>query len=133
MTRGEDWLSAFADEAVRAHMRDPKADKAVVAQLEAAWKIREAWIRANQNRDALTDEQRELERSTSEHRRNLKAIEKNPAAADLQRLLTQRLAEGSRRLDEITKRMIELDMSINEQRVRFQDAVRALRVTAVMP
>lgn len=129
MARQIDWLSPLADEAVRAYIADAKADKAVAGQLEAAWKIRDVLARATDERRALTDEQTELSRSTSETRRNLAVLEKNPTAADLRQRLTQRLAEGSRRLDEITKRLIELDMSINEQRVRFQDAIRSIKLS----
>lgn len=128
MPRAIDWLSPLADEAVRAYGQDAKADREVVAKLQAAWTIREVLVRAMQERTALTDEQRELERMTNETRRNLKAIEKNPTAADLREELTRRLTQASRRLDEITKRSIELDMTINEQRVRFEEAVRGIKV-----
>ena len=128
--RAVDWLSELADEAVKAYWQHPKADKDVAAKLQAAWKIRETLVRATQERTALGNEQYELERMSDETRRNLKAIEKNPTAADLREELTRRLTQATRRLDEITKRAIELDMTINEQRIRFDEAVRNIKLNA---
>ena len=43
--------------------------------------------------------------------------------------LTQRLAKNATRLDEITRRVVELDLQINERRVRFQDLLRGVRIS----
>lgn len=126
--RNIDWLSPLADEAVQGFFESKDADAGVVSKLKEAWVIREALEKATTRRKALGDEQRALEQSTSETRRNLKAIEKNPSAGDLRQELTRRLSEGSRRLDGITKEMIEVEMSINEQGVRFQDVIRGIRL-----
>ena len=61
-------------------------------------------------------------------RRNLKALEKNRTAGDLREKLTERLAKNSLRLEEITKRLVEVDMRVNEQRVRFLDMIRSVKL-----
>ena len=63
----------------------------------------------------------------------MRAIEKNPQAADLRQKLTKRLSEASTRIDAITKRTIELQMSIDEQQVRFRDAIRDLKLESPLP
>lgn len=128
VARSVDWLSQLADDAVKAYLADKRADAGVAAQLSKAWVVRETLVRAVEERQKLTDEQRELENATEETRRNLKALEKNKAAADLRQRLTDRLAKNALRLDEITKRLVELDMTINEQRVRFTDTIRSIKM-----
>jgi hypothetical protein len=73
-------------------------------------------------------EENDLRRATEETRANLKALEKNTAAADLRAKLTARLAEDSTRLDRVQKRTVEVDLSLAEQRVRFTDALRGLKL-----
>jgi hypothetical protein len=126
--RGVDWLSQQADDAVKLYLGDRRAEPSVVAQLRAAWDVRLSLTRALEDRTKLTAEQNELSRSTEETRRNLKALEKNRAAADLRDQLTARLAKNSLRLDEITKRLVEVDMRVNEQRVRFSDMIRTIKL-----
>jgi hypothetical protein len=128
-----DWLSAQADDAVKAYLADRRADPSVATALRAAWDIRITLVRAVEERTKLADEQSELQKSTEENRRNLKALEKNRTAADLRDQLTARLAKNSLRLDEITKRLVEVDMRVNEQRVRFTDMIRSIKVTSPPP
>ncbi|HKQ70903.1 MAG TPA: DUF4139 domain-containing protein [Polyangiaceae bacterium] len=123
-----DWLSQQADDAVRLYMADRRSDAAAVASLRSAWEVRVNLVRAAFERTKLTSEQGELQKATEETRRNLKALEKNRTAADLRDQLTQRLAKNSLRLEEITKRLVEVDMRVNEQRVRFTDTVRSVKV-----
>lgn len=130
---GADWLSPLADEAVRAYLADPRADKATVAKLTEAWKLRETLRRSTDEAQKLRDEQAELERATRETRLSLSSIEKNTQAADLRVKLTRRLAEFTSRLEQITKRLIELDMAINEQQVRFRDAILEVKIAAPLP
>jgi hypothetical protein len=128
LERSVDWLSPEADDAVRLYMADKRSEAATVAALRAAWDVRTTLVRAVEERKKLADEQAELSRSTDETRRNLKALEKNRTAGDLRDKLTERLAKNSLRLEEITKRLVELDMRINEQRVRFSDMIRSIKV-----
>jgi hypothetical protein len=126
--RTVDWLSPQADDAVRLYMADKRSDAAAVTALRAAWDVRVTLVHAVEERTKLAAEQSELQKSTDETRRNLKALEKNRTAADLRDKLTERLAKNSLRLEEITKRLVEVDMRINEQRVRFTDMIRSLKV-----
>jgi DNA-directed RNA polymerase specialized sigma subunit len=69
-----------------------------------------------------------LERSTDETRSSLKAIQKNNQAESLRRELTERLARGTRRLDEITKELIELRLRRTEQEVRLKEVILGLEI-----
>ena len=128
LERTVDWLAAEADDAVRLYMADKRADPAIVAALRAAWDVRITLVRAVEERKKLTDEQGELSRATDETRRNLKALEKNRTAGDLRAKLTERLAKNSLRLEEITKKLVEVEMRVNEQRVRFSDMIRSIKL-----
>ena len=128
-----DWFSPLADEAVRTYLADPRADAAAVAALRNAWVIRPTLIKLFDESNALRDEQAELSRDTEETRNNLKSLEKNTAAATLRAQLTARLAKSALRLNEITKRMVEIELAQNEQRVRFTEAVRSIKMTHPLP
>jgi hypothetical protein len=90
--------------------------------------IRKALVAAVNERAKLAAEEADLRRGTEETRANLKALEKNKAADDLRAKLTDRLAADSARLDQVTKRTVEVDMAVAEQRVRFSDAIRGIKV-----
>jgi hypothetical protein len=132
-SRYADWLSPLADEAVKAYLADSRADQKVVTELKKAWDIRPILLKAIDDERTLRDEQRELERSTEETRRNLKSLEKNTAAAALRKQLTDRLAASAVRLNEITKKLVELGLVVNEQRVRFQEIVRGIKLAQPLP
>lgn len=125
-----DWLSQLADDAVKAYLNDPRADATVARQLRQAWEVRGKLRPALDERDKLTAERRHLEQQSYELRQNLRAIEKNMTADELRRELTERLAKASARLDEITKRVIVLEMQINEQQIRFRDLTREIKLLA---
>jgi hypothetical protein len=127
---GVDWLSPLADDAVKAYLGDGRADKAVAEPLTAAWEIRKTLVKASEEREKLAAEDADRRRATEETRANLKALEKNTAAGDLRAKLTARLAADSARLDAIGKRLVELDLSLGEQRVRFNDAIRGIKLLA---
>ena len=127
-TLGLDWLSPLADEAVKGYAADRRADPVIVAQLRAAWPVRRALLDAQAERQKLAATDADLRRSTEETRANLKALEKNTAAADLRAKLTARLADDSSHLDVIGKGIVEVDLKINESHVRFTDAIRAIKL-----
>ena len=127
-TQTVDWMSPLADEAVRGYLADPHADPTIAAQLKAAWEVRRALVDGQARRQKLGATDTELRRSTEETRANLKALEKNTAAADLRAKLAARLADDSSRLDLVGKQMIEVDLKINEGQIRFNDAIRALKL-----
>jgi hypothetical protein len=128
-----DWLSPLADNAVRGYLADPRANPALVQKLNAAWAVRGQLRGALDEYQKLSNERNELERLSDETRRSLKSIEKNPQAADLRQKLTKRLSDATTRIDTITKRSIELKMTIDEQQVRFRDAVQDLKLDAPLP
>ena len=125
------WLDPLADVSVKAYLADPRSDQKIVAALSQAWVIRDKLRDLNDERTRLTTEQADLQRSTQETRLNLKALEKNKGAADLVQKLTERLRKDGDRLDAITKRLIEIELSAREQDVRFRDAIRD--ITLVSP
>ncbi len=127
-TRSVDWLSPLADEAVRSYVTDQRADPSVVAQLKAAWPLRQALFAAQADKQKLAASDAELRRATDETRNNLKALEKNTAAADLRAKLASRLADTSAQLDVVDKKIVETDLKINENQIRFTDAIRAVKM-----
>jgi hypothetical protein len=126
VTWGIDWLAPLADQAVQAYLGDRRADATVAAQLRAAWEFRKVLAKAADDRAKMGMQDAELRKATQETRANLKALEKNTTAADLRGRLTARLSADAARLDIIGKRIIEVDLVMNEQRVRFTEAIRAV-------
>lgn len=128
-----DWLGQLADDAVRAYLADPRANPELARRLRDTWVVRDELRKARDELEKLDNERNELERLSEETRRNLKAIEKNPQAADLRQKLTKRIADATSRLDVITKRTVELRMAVDEREVRFRDAIRELKLDAPLP
>jgi predicted transcriptional regulator len=128
MQQHADWLSPLADEAVKAYLQHPRGDTQQQPRLAEAWKVRAILVRAADEQQKLEAEQRELENAASETRLSIKAIEKNAQAADLRQKLTKRLGELMTRMDQVTKRLIEVRMTVNEQQVRFRDAIREIKI-----
>lgn len=131
--RDVDWLSPFADDAVRAYWIDRRADPSIVAKLKAAWDIRSVLVRVSNQQAKLAPEKQELESGMAQTRENLKALEKLGIASDLRVQLTQRLAKDALRLEAIMKETIGLDQQQAEQRVRFLDIVRSIKLTMPPP
>ena len=127
------WLDASADDAVRAYLSDNRAEPGTVAKLNQAWQIRGTWKGLVDEQSKLGTEREELERNLQQLRQSLKAIEKNPQAYDLQQKLTRKLGDASTRLDQITKRMVEVELGMREQEVRFRDAITELSVLSAPP
>jgi hypothetical protein len=128
-----DWLSALADDAVRAYIADTRADHGVAAALSAAWAQRNALKQIVDMRAELTRTQAELEKSARETRLSLEAIEKNKQAGDLRAKLTARLGEVTGKLDAISKKLVEVNMRASELEVRFRDGIREIRLSAPLP
>jgi hypothetical protein len=128
--RNVDWLDPLAEDAVRAYLAgaNGKVDPDVAKALKAAWTIRKVLMDASDERRKLAMQESDLRRGTEETRNNLKALEKNTAAGDLRAKLTARLASDSAELDRVTKRIVEVDLVLNEQRVRLVDALRGLKL-----
>jgi hypothetical protein len=127
LQRHEDWFSQVADNAVKAYLADPRADRDVAARLSQAWAIRKDIVDRTQARQKLAQEQSSLSQQTEETRRNLKAIEKNKAADALRAKLTHRLEESATRIDDLTKQVVEIDAKLAELRVQFKEALRDVK------
>jgi hypothetical protein len=125
------WLDDLADVAVKAYLADPRSDQKTVTALSQAWVTRDKLRDLTDDRNRSTSEQADLQRSTQESRMNLKALEKNKHAADLVEKLTERLQKDGDRLDVVSKHLIEIDLAVREQEVRFRDAIRD--ITLVKP
>lgn len=128
-----DWLSDLAEEAVNGFLKDERADRAKRDALQAAWAIRQQWKKLDDEQSILGRERGELERTQQELRSNLEAIRKNEQAADLRRKLTKKLEESITRFDKVQKRLVELSVATREQQIRFEDAIRELKITNVPP
>ncbi len=131
--RNIDWLSPLADDAVMAYLGDRRADPGIAGQIKAAWEIRQVLVKATEQQQKLSTEDGERRRATEETRANLKALEKNAAAADLRAKLTVRLAADSARLDVLGKQLIEVTLKINENQIRFNEAIRAVKLLQPLP
>ncbi|MDP9033610.1 MAG: DUF4139 domain-containing protein [Myxococcota bacterium] len=131
--RPVEWFDAVGDSAVKAYVADPRAHRLMAQRLAAAWVIRGEIVLAGEERDKLRLESSHLSQAAEETRRNLVAIEKNKSAEPLRRKLTARLAETSARLDELNRKLVELDAKLAESKVRFQEAVREVKITSVPP
>jgi hypothetical protein len=127
------WLDQLADEAVRAYLADNRADPKVVPQLETAWAVRDAWKKLVDEQNRLTTEQNELEHNLEQVRQSLKVIEKNTQANDIRQKLARKLFEATTRLDQITKRLVEVELGMREQEVRFRDAINEITILSAPP
>lgn len=127
------WLSELADEAVKTYLASPRIDQQAAKQLSVAWQIRETWKRQVDEQSKLSTERQELERNLDQLRGSLKAIEKNVQAADLRQKLTRKLGETSSRIDQITKRLVEVELAMKEHEVRFRDAIEGIKILSAPP
>jgi len=127
------WLEPVAEEAVRGFLSDSRSDPKDVERLGAAFQIQQAWRRVVDEQNALSIERAELERNLNVLRNSLRAIEKNDQAADLRQKLTKKLGETTSRLDQLSKRLVEVELAIREHEVRFRDAVEGLKILRVPP
>jgi hypothetical protein len=128
-----DWLHPLADDAVKAYLADARAERSIAQKLSEAWVLRSAVKKASDQVDALEAEQQELEKSSRETRLSLEAIEKNNQAADLRLKLTRRLGDVTSRLDQITKKLVELRLALGEAQVRFKEAIREVMLQGPLP
>jgi hypothetical protein len=131
--RREDWFTILADNAMKAYVADPRADRTVASRLTAAWVVRKDIVDRYEARAKLAQEQATLSQQTQETRANLRAIEKNKAADQLRVKLTARLTETSTRVDEVSKRIVEIDSKLAELRIQFKELLRDVVVTGPLP
>jgi hypothetical protein len=131
--READWLSPIADVAVKAYLADPRADHATAQRLAAAWVTRAEIVTKTAERDKLQVASSALSASTEETRRNLRAIEKNKTAEALRQKLTARLADAASKLDDYSRKIVELDSKLSELTVQFKESIRDVKVLPSPP
>ncbi len=142
-SRHVDVLSVLADDAVKAYMTDPRADKLIVADLKKAWDARGRLRSAVDERDKLSVEQANLERESEQLRRNLKAIEKikddprdtvsRQNTEKMRQDFTDRLGKASIRLGDITKRLTIIEIEVSEQSIRVRDIIGGIKLDKPLP
>ena len=142
-SRQVDVLSVLADDAVKAYMTDPRADKLIVADLKKAWDARGRLRSAIDERNKLSVEQANLERESEQLRRNLKAIEKvkddprdtvsRQNTEKMRQDFTDRLGKASIRLGDITKRMTIIEIEVSEQSIRLRDIISGIKLDKPLP
>jgi hypothetical protein len=124
------WESEDALRAVEAWLRDGHpAEAAATVARQAVTLEREVLRMTRESADA--ERRRDtLQRNAEETRANLLAIQRNPGAGDLRAQLTARLGRMALEIDQLTRRVVELDTQRSEARVRFSELVRELTVDA---
>ena len=131
--RWEDWFSIIADNAVKAYIADPKADRAVAQKLAAAWVLRTEIAQRRDTRVKIDRERAEIAYAQEETRKNLKVLEKNKGVEveKLRTQLTHRLTDLVGRSDERNKDAVENGLKLSELEVRFREAVREIKLAEV--
>jgi hypothetical protein len=128
---------SFDDEqsalAVDAWLREGNPPAAVATILRTALDLRRQLQEQRRDRDAAVQRRDDLQRNAEETRGNLRAIERNPTAADLRAQLTARLARVATDIDQATRRIVELDTQISVRNVRLAEALRELDVDVNAP
>jgi hypothetical protein len=131
---GADWLSPEADEAVKGYLADPRADAKVAAPLAKAWEIRKALVAGQREQAKLQGEREILSTAAEEAREGLRAISRNTKGVEeLRQRLAGRLGELEEKLAKIAKRLVELELQINEQRVALQDRLQEIKLADPLP
>jgi hypothetical protein len=127
--KGADWFGAIADSAIKGYLADPKSERDVVQKLTPAWVVRAEIVKKLEERGKFQQESSTLSAATEETRRNLRAIERNKTAEALRQKLTARLADTATRLDDLNRRIVEIDSKLAELGVRFKEAIRDIKLT----
>ncbi len=124
------WADRQAIEAIRTFIGQNRAPREVLEGLRTALDLQEQVTSLSERRDEEMLRLRDLQVNAQETRDNLEAIRRNPGAADLRSRLTQRLAQVSAQIDQITRHAVDLDTQIGERRVRLSEAVRTIELDA---
>lgn len=127
------WGDPQAIEAIRGFIQGGRAPRATIDALTSAIELQEQINRLSVERGELVTRRNDLQTNAQETRDNLESIRRNPAAADLRSRLTARLTQVSGEVDQVSRRIVELDTQIGERRVRFSEAVRTIELDASAP
>jgi len=114
--------------AIEQYLRDghPAADVALA--LRTALDLRRQLDALTRERADVEQRRDDLQTSVAETRENLLAIQRNAQAGDLRAQLTARLGRGATQLDQLSRRVVELDTQMGERRVRLVETVRGIDV-----
>jgi DNA anti-recombination protein RmuC len=134
-TTTADWLSPEADAAVKTYLADRRAEPKLSGALSKAWTVRQGLVEASQSRNKLDSERNILQDAAEQARASLRAISRNRGGSvdELRKKLTERLTELEKRLAETANKLVEQDLKANELRVRFDEAVRDLKLAEPLP
>ena len=114
--------------AIEQYLRDGSPAAPVAQSLRAALDLRQQIAERERERAGLVERRDDLQQGAEETRENLRAIQRNPQAADLRARLTARLGRVATELDQLTRRIVELDTQVSERRVRLTEAVREVDI-----
>ncbi|MFO0626420.1 MAG: LCCL domain-containing protein [Polyangiales bacterium] len=114
--------------AIEQYLRDAAPAPAVAATLRTVLDLRRQIAERTRERDDLAQRRDDLREGSEETRENLLAIQRNPQAADLRARLTARLGRVATEVDQLTRRVVDLDTQISERRVRLAEATRSLDI-----
>lgn len=128
------WFSNEADAAVKAYLDDKRANEGLAAVLREAWVIRNRIVKAQESVQRLQTERAIIERGANDTRNGLDAISRSRSGvAELRARLSARLIEQEKQLAELSKKLVEQELAINDDTVRFNELVRDLRLEAPLP
>jgi chromosome segregation ATPase len=130
-----DWMSNWAEEAVKAYLADGRADPKSAAALKEVWTLREDLRKTNQERSKVQSEADIVRNAAEETRQSLQALKRNTGRQvdDLRQKLAARLLELDKRFADLTQKSTELALRENELRIRFEDQLRDLKIENPLP
>jgi hypothetical protein len=114
--------------AIEQYLREASPPDDVARTLRLALELRQQIQDLSREHATQIQRRDDLQHNAQETRDNLRAIQRNPQAADLRAQLTARLGRVATELDQITRRVVELDTQIGERRVRLAETVRGIDV-----
>jgi hypothetical protein len=130
-----DWMSNWAEEAVKGYFADSRVDAKSAAALKAAWTLREDLRRTMQERAKVESESGIVQNAANETRQSLQALKRNTGRQvdELRQKLAARLLELDKRFADLSQRSTELALRENELRIRFEDQLRELKIENPLP
>ncbi len=114
--------------AIEAYLRDAHPADDVATALRTTLDLRHQIDERTREHADLEQRREDLQENAEETRENLRAIQRNPQAADLRASLTARLGRVATELDQLTRRIVELDTQIGERRVRLAETTRGIDI-----
>jgi hypothetical protein len=130
LTLGADLANDEGAAAAEQYLRDGHPADEVATSLRAALELHRTLDTLTRERADVEQRREDLQRGAEETRSNLEALQGNGRASDLRAQLTARLGRTATELDQLTRRVVELDVQLGEARVRISEAVRTLDIDA---